>query len=514
MNNLSERKSSGALNTYWLDSTPASSYPKLENDHAADILVIGAGMTGLTAAYLLAKKGRKVTIIDSGNIWSGETGRTTAHLTEEFDAGYAQIEKLHGEKNAKLMLKSQRAALQFIDETVRELNVDCEFSRVDAYLFLHPTDKKESLQEELETLHRIGWPEVQMTEAAIPGFEKGPCLRFPNQAQFHPLKYLAALAAEVITQGGVIFSNTRAQAVESGKVTTADDHTITAAEIIVATHSPIKNILFFLKEAAYRTYVIGAEIPKGSVARALYWDTGSQGVDNDPYHYVRVTAKNETSDLLIAGGEDHKTGQADDAAERFKKLEYWTKKRFPMMGAVEYRWSGQVIEPVDGLPYIGKSPHHKNLYIATGYSGNGMTNGTLAGMILTDLILGVKNKWEGLFNPTRKTLHSSLEFVKENLNMAKVLVTDRLRKETASAEDLAPGEGAIVQKGVHKIAAYRDEDGKLSECSATCTHLGCVVQWNTAEKTFDCPCHGSRFTGEGQVITGPALTNLKKIEPD
>lgn len=497
--------------TYWQRDGSLPSFQKLNRSMTADVLIVGAGVTGLTAAYLLSKQGRAVTVIDAGQPGNGETCRTTAHLTEVIDSGYAEIESFHGEKNARLAFDSQRAAIRFIEHTIGALKIECQFKRLDGYLFLHPTDQKESLEKELETLRRMGLSEAEFcSKVPLPGREAGVGLRFPNQAQFHPLQYLSALVKQIDQAGGQFFTGTHVAKIDSHKVLTSDGFEITANEIIIATHSPIKNILFFLKEAAYRTYVIAAEVPKGSVPEALYWDTGDQSIKHSPYHYVRMTPKSETVDLLIVGGEDHKTGQEDDGDLRFKNLEQWARKYFPMMGEVEYQWSGQVVEPVDGLPYIGKSPYHKDIYIATGYSGNGMTNGTLAGLILTDLIMGIKNQWAELFSPTRKNLRSGMNFLEENLNVVKELIFDRIKKEPLSAEDLARGEGAIIQKGLHKMAVYRDEKGTLSECSATCPHLGGVVQWNSTEKTFDCPLHGSRFTADGIVITGPAIRDLKK----
>lgn len=509
------RRTSGNLDTYWLSTQSTPSFDEMEGSLSVDVLVIGAGITGLTAAYLLSRKGQRVAVVDSGSVWSGETGRTTAHLTDEMDFGYAEILKLHGLEKSRQVLESQRAALHFLAQTVDTLKIPCDFKRVDGFLFLHSTDSKETLTQEMEALSEIGYAEAELLDRAPKApFDTGPCIRFPGQAQFHPLRYLNHLASEIVRAGGLIFTDTRIERVDSMKAVTADGDVIHASHIVVATQSPIKNILFFLKEAAYRSYVIAAEIPKGVFRPALYWDTGDHALANEPYHYVRVAEKNDESDLLIVGGEDHKTGQANDAEERFRKLETWARKRFPRMGAVECQWSGQVIEPVDALPFIGKSPYHKDIYIATGYSGNGMTGGTLAAMMISDLILGIKNEWTDLYSPTRKNVKSGRDFLEENLGVARQIVSGRLQKsDVESEEDLAPGEGAVLSKGLAKVAAYRDESGRLTECSATCPHLGCVVSWNKAEKTFDCPCHGSRFTGEGKVITGPSNTNLKTLHP-
>ena len=273
---------------------------------------------------------------------------------------------------------------------------------------------------------------------------------------------------------------------------------------MVATNTPVNDrVAVHTKQAAYRTFVVGARVPRGSVPAILLWDTP------DPYHYVRIQQLDERSDVLIVGGEDHKTGQADDAGERFARLESWTRERFPQATAFDFRWSGQVMEPIDGLALIGRNPlDHNNVYVVTGDSGNGMTHGTIAGMLITDLIMGRPNPWASLYDPARKTLGAIKDFASENLNVAAQYVDVVTPGEVSDVAEIRPGEGAIVRRGVKKIAVYRDERGALIERSAFCTHLGCVVRWNSTEKTWDCPCHGSRFQIDGHVVNGPAINAL------
>jgi Rieske Fe-S protein len=260
------------------------------------------------------------------------------------------------------------------------------------------------------------------------------------------------------------------------------------------------------KQAAYRTFVVGLPVSRGSVPRALYWDTP------DPYHYVRLVPGTE-GDVLIVGGEDHKTGQEDDAEERFARLIAWTRERFPTTGDAVYSWSGQIMEPIDGMAFIGRNPGDaRNVYIATGDSGNGMTHGTIAGILLTDLILGRDNPWATLYDPSRITLRAASEFAKENLNVAVQYADLVTGGEIDSTDQLASDTGAVLRRGLNKIAAYRDPNGQLHELSAVCPHLGCIVQWNSTEKTWDCPCHGSRFEAQGNVINGPAITGLHRSE--
>ncbi len=299
----------------------------------------------------------------------------------------------------------------------------------------------------------------------------------------------------------------------------ANGFAIKADKIVVATNTPVNDfVTMHTKQFAYRTYVIAALIPKNTLTPALWWDTGNQDSIwiTHPYHYVRLQPYNEEYDLIISGGEDHKTGQADKEDipedERFSALELWTQKYFSQMQVVRYRWSGQVMEPIDAMAYIGKNPGNKNVYIATGDSGNGMTHGTLAGMIIADLINKIKNPWEDLYKPTRIPISSIGPYMKEVLNMTAQYGDWLTRGDIDSEKSLEPGEGAIIRSGINKIAVYKDENSVIHAYNASCPHLGCVVQWNPEEKSFDCPCHGSRFTKEGRVINCPATADLEKIK--
>jgi glycine/D-amino acid oxidase-like deaminating enzyme/nitrite reductase/ring-hydroxylating ferredoxin subunit len=492
--------------------------PLGENTHA-DICIVGAGIAGMTTAYLLAREGKSVVVLDDNRIGGGMTERTTAHLTNAIDDRYYEIERLHGEKGARLAADSHTAAIDRIGSIIADEGIDCEFERLDGYLFVPDGEPREILERELKAVHRAGLTEVERVERApIAGFDTGSCLRFPRQAQFHPLKYLSGLSRAIERDGGRIFTGTHASRMEGGaqaRVETSDGFVVTAEAIVIATNTPVNDLVtIHTKQAPYTSYVIGARIPAGSVTRALYWDT------LDPYHYVRVaggsTEAGGGSDILIIGGEDHKTGQADDGQERLERLEAWGRERFPMMEAVEFRWSGQVMEPVDGVAFIGRNPGDpQNVYVATGDSGMGMTHGTIAGILITDLIMKRQCSWVPLYDPSRITLRTSMEFAKENLNVAAQYVEDYLTGgDVNSLDEIVAGEGAIIRRGLTKVAAYRDDRGSVHECSALCPHLGCIVQWNGVEKTWDCPCHGSRFDRYGKVINGPANTGLESINAD
>jgi Rieske Fe-S protein len=287
---------------------------------------------------------------------------------------------------------------------------------------------------------------------------------------------------------------------------------VTAGSAVVATNTPIHEMLgVHLKQSGYRTYAIGARVPQGSVPVALYWDT------LDPYHYVRVQQGPDQPvgyDLLIVGGEDHKSGQADDAATRFARLEGWTRRHFPMAENVDFHWSGEIMETIDGLAFIGRRDDDSRVCLATGDSGMGMTHGTLAGMILSDLVLGRESSWSELYDPGRRRMGALREFARENLNVAKQYMSLVAPGEVESIGEIAPGSGALVRRGLHMIAAYRDPQGVVHERSAICTHLGCVVQWNSMEKSWDCPCHGSRFDAHGTVLHGPAVSDLRPAGSD
>ena len=342
----------------------------------------------------------------------------------------------------------------------------------------------------------------------------GPCLKFPNQGQFHPLKYLAGLARAVRERGGRIITNVRVQKVEGGDtpaVTTSEERRITAKAVVLATNTPINNgPVLNTKLAAYTTYAFAAEVPAGSVFSALYWDT------EDPYHYVRLRLADPRTggpDLLIVGGEDHKTGQVSDQAERWGRLEAWTRLRFPGMEHVRYRWSGQVFETLDGLAIIGPEPGGSgNVYIATGDSGMGMTHGTIAGFVLSEMIQGREHPWAGLFSPSRLPIKAAKTYLQENANMAGQFADWLTGGDVRGPAEVVPEMGAIDRRGLKKIAIYRDAQGVAHEMSAVCPHLGCIVQWNGGESTWDCPCHGSRFSATGEVIHGPATEGLKPVQ--
>lgn len=508
---------SGENLSLWIDTVLPLEFTTLKERITTDVLVIGGGIAGLTTAYCLLKAGKQVTLVEDGFIGSGESGRTTAHLTCALDDRYFEIEKTFGKEASKKAAESHLAAINWIEQTVINEAIDCHFERVDGYLFLHPTDKIENLEKELEATQRAGM--VTDWNEHIPGLglQKGPAIRFPEQAQFHIMKYLQGLSRAIIRMGGAIYTKTHARFIKE-KEAECNGHHVAANQIVVATNTPVNDfVAIHTKQFPYRTYVIAAKIPKNSLPHCLWWDTGDQDSKwiTAPYHYVRIERFNEEYDVLISGGEDHKTGQADDEGipeeERYTRLIDWTRQLFPVMGDILYCWSGQVMEPVDYMAFIGKNPGDDQVYIITGDSGNGMTHGTLGGLIISDLIQGKDNLWAELYAPKRIPLKTPGTYMSELVNMAKQYGDYFKKGDIEKVDQLHRGEGAILGKGLKRIAVYKNEQGIIQYFSAMCPHLGCVVQWNGEEKSFDCPCHGSRFTCDGKVINGPATTGLEKI---
>jgi glycine/D-amino acid oxidase-like deaminating enzyme/nitrite reductase/ring-hydroxylating ferredoxin subunit len=459
-----------------------------------------------------------VVLLENGTPGCGQTGVTTAHLSNVIDDRYTEMIRLHGIEGARHACDSHRSAIARIESICEHEHIDADFTRLSGYLFLSPEHDQGYLDEEMDAALQAGVDVEKLNRANVDGFETGPCLHFPRQGQFHPLKYLNGVV-DALTRGGArVYGETRAIMVTGGSqaiVETATGSRITARAAVVATNVPFNDLVaIHTKQAPYHTYVVAARVPMGSITPALYWDT------HDPYHYVRLQRVSNAEvdgdngadfDLLIVGGEDHKAAQASDTEERFSALASWMRERFPAAGEVEFRWSGQVMETQDGLAFIGRNPLDKdNIYVATGDSGMGMTHGTIAGMLITDLIQGRPNRWSDLYDPSRIRVGAAGEFVKENVNVAAQYTSYVTPGDVSSTDEITPTMGAVMRDGATKVAIYRDEAGELHRMSAVCTHLGCIVGWNQAASTWDCPCHGSRFDPYGHVVNGPASKDLER----
>jgi glycine/D-amino acid oxidase-like deaminating enzyme/nitrite reductase/ring-hydroxylating ferredoxin subunit len=481
----------------------------VEDDRPADLVVVGGGMAGLSVAYEALLKGRQVTIIDRGPIASGMTARTTAHLASALDDRYHKFIGLRGEDEARLLYQSLAASIDRIEEIARQESIDCDFARVPGYLFLGEGDTMNILEREIDACRKIGFTGITWAHST-PGFDSDRCLRFPNQARFHPLKYLHGLARAILTKGGVFRPYTAVDSItQSGSdvaVKTRSGHTILARDVVSATNAPIAGRLTLqAKMAPYRSYAMAFNIPKDSVTDALYWDTLKD------YHYVRLQPGVD-SDHLIVGGEDHKTGEADDASVRFEGLKAWARMRFGGLGEATHKWSGQVLEPVDCAGYVGRDPDNDHIYFVTGDSGQGITNGALAGLLITELFDGGEHKWRKLYDPARVSLMAAGKFLEENSTALKSYA-EHLGGPLLESEDaLAPGEGGLVRDGVNVIAAYRDEKGRMHRVSSKCSHVWCTVHFNSFERCWDCPCHGSHFGIDGEELCAPATAPLEPVK--
>jgi glycine/D-amino acid oxidase-like deaminating enzyme/nitrite reductase/ring-hydroxylating ferredoxin subunit len=489
----------------WIDTTSVQRYEPLQKSFHADVCIIGGGITGLTAAHLLKQAGKSVAVVELSRIGYGETGHTTAHVTEVLDIGYGELISNFGFEAARLATQSCRTAIQFIEGQVRELKIDCGFARLPAYKYAERKEDIAKLEAEAESATKLGVPHTLTYEVPLP-FEVHRAIRFEHQAQFHPMRYLSALGQTIPGDGSAIFENTRVHDIEESHVRQVhtDRGTIFARDVIVAANVPILNrFLMQTKIAAYRTYAIAARVRNSWDKDYLFWDTA------DPYHYIRREHINGI-DYLIVGGQDHKTGQEAHTDISYQKLEDYARERFEIE-SVPYRWSGQIIEPVDGLPFIGRNSMSQHIFVSTGYSGTGMTFGTIGGMLTSDLILGKANPWEKLYDAKRmKPLASVKNFISENVDFPSHLISDRFSSPSAeSKEDLIrENEGRIVRTEGKRVAAYRDPEGRMHYMSPVCPHMGCYVGWNQAEKSWDCPCHGSRFNPVGKVLNGPAVEDL------
>lgn len=495
----------------WMD-IPMPRLPRLSAPERADVIVIGAGIAGLSVAYELAARGRSVIVLDRGGIAGGMTARTTAHLATALDDDYKELIRVRSEEVARLYYQSVTAAIDRAEAICAAETIDCDFARVDGY-WVQAADTPDShLEEELDACRRIGIPVEDCRERTmmhVAGATRS--LRFPGQARFHPTKYLAGLALAVQRRGGKLYPDSCVESIEhdlSGAVVkTSSGHELHGKDVVVATNSPVNvRVAIHTKQAPYRTYAIAAKIPSGTLPDALYWDT------LDPYHYVRLQPFSAGEDIVIVGGEDHKSGEADDGHQRFALLEQWTRDRLPNLREITHRWSGQVLEPTDFTGFIGRSPDEEHVFVVSGDSGQGITNGLVAGLLISDLITEGTSPWTEVYAPDRKIHKNIGEYISENItplkNMAEYLTADAVQ----SVQGLHPGEGRLVRSGLKKVAACRDRDGALHLHSASCTHMGCVVHWNSLEQCWDCPCHGSQFAPDGTCLNGPAVSPLSQVE--
>ena len=497
---------------FWIDSAPIQKFPKLQRDISVDVVVVGTGITGITTAYVLKQTGLTVALIERERVASIDTGHTTAHLTYITDVELRELARNFGEDHAQAAWDAGAAAIDEIERIVGEEKIECEYTRVPAYIHVcvgGPSKKEApSLKKEADLAAKLGFDAAYLESA--PYFNL-PAVRFANQAKFHPRKYLRSLVKKIPGNGSYVFEKSAASEFDAKqRRVKVNRNWISFDRVVMATNNPLVGLasitaatLFQTKLSLYTSYALGGRVPSGTLPEALFWDT------RDPYDYLRID-RHRDFDYLIYGGEDHKTGQKKQTQRAYTRLLGRLKKIIPE-ARVDHRWSGQVICTPDGLPYIGENAEHQ--FVATGYCGNGITFGTVAAMMARDWVTGRKNPWTDLFAVDRKKLKGATwNYVRENKDYPYYMIKDRIaRPEAESVREIKRGQGMVVGSRGKKRAVFRDRNGDLHQLSPVCTHLGCLVRWNPAESTWDCPCHGSRFKPTGEVIAGPAEEALAPI---
>ncbi len=491
----------------WRDGIAPAGYPRLERNLDVDVAIVGGGITGLTAALLLKRAGKTVAVLEGRRVGDGTTGRTSAHLTVALDERLSSLASTFGDDGARRAVQSARAAIDTIESLAAGLEIDCDFKRVPAFRWAELPEHLPVLDEELGRYADAGVVVHRQDGLPFSSLAVG-ALRFDDQAIFHPLKYLEGLAAAVAGDGSHVFERTRVTKWDDGvpcRIRTSTGATVTAQELILATHSPIGLLVSMHTRLEPMTSFIIAARVDDPPPLGLYFDMAA------PYHYIRA-ASSDRPDLLVIGGADVKHGTRPDTAACYTQLAEFTRTRFSIQ-AIERRWSAVLFEPVDGLPFIGPLPGASHVWVSTGYSGTGLTFGTVGGQLLADLIRRHDNGWAELYSPSRvKPIASARRFVSENVASAYHWVADRLAPAPAGrGEDLPPGEGKLARVNGRKLALYRDPTGGLHAMSPKCTHSGCLVRWNGDDRTWDCPCHGGRFDAEGKVIAGPPMADLRRV---
>ncbi len=500
-------KRDGALQSIWQhkkdDHKPTGS-----STGSYDVFIAGGGITGLTTGLLLQKAGKKCVIAEAHTIGFGTTGGTTAHLNTFFDTPYYTVESDFGEENALLLAEAAKEAMELIKKNISEHNIKCDFEEKAGYIFTTEQKQEEELEKLVEGTKKVGLPIDFINDSPFPiPYTKMACIR--EQAQLHPVEYIFGLAKAFEAAGGVILTGCRVTGTDEGDTITVKTTKgeITAAQLIWATHIPTGVNLLHFRAAPYRSYVIGVILNEDNYPQDLGYDM------EDPYHYYR-THSIDGQQYLIAGGEDHKTAHEENTDAPFRELENYVRKHFDVK-EVAFKWSSQYFEPADGLAYIGHLPGNgDNVWVATGFGGNGMPYSHIAAITLSDILIKGDSKYRELFNPNRvKPVAGFTNFVKEAVDVVKEFVSGKFSAEKIEGfSELAPGEAKVVKYEGEKIAMYKDEQHKVHAVNPTCTHVHCTVSWNSAEKSWDCPCHGARYSCEGEVLTGPATKNLAVID--
>lgn len=492
-------------NSYWMESVAAMPRPPLGGDTQVDVLVIGAGIVGLTAAFELARAGRKVAVIDMHGIGHGTTGHTTGKITLGHGLIYHRLLSKHDARTAEVYAKANQLALDWMTKLIEKENIDCDFERKTNYVYCENDEQLDAMLEEVEAAKEAGVKAKLVRNVPLP-FPSPGGVMIENQAQFHARKYLLHLATAIEAAGGAIHEGTRATAIDtsSGCKVETDGGTVTAEHVVMATHYPFTDRgFFFARVRASRSYVVAGPVDPARAPDGMFINSTS------PTRSIRTIPDGDRL-LLAVAGNSHPVGEDYDTEDNYRDLEEWTRKHFGVE-EITHRWSAQDGITVDGIPYAGTAWRSNDaVYTATGFAKWGLTNGTASALLISRAIQGFKGEYAWLYDPHRFTLDSSARsFTKDNAKVGYHFIHDRFRHpQEGDPEKLSPGEACVAGHGNRQVAAYKDESGKLHARSARCTHLGCTVAWNSAEKTWDCPCHGSRFSFDGRVIEGPATKDL------
>jgi len=499
---MANYKLSGKHTSVWMDTTKDTSYPPLSKESEFDVVVIGAGIAGLNTAFRLKSEGKKVAVIDRGKIASSVSGHTTAHISSAHSLIYDRLSVDFGER-AKIYADANQYAISEYERIIKQKSINCDFKRVDTYIFIEDEKRKAEYENEYNAALKFELPVTWVNEAPLP-FKNYGAIKYSNQAQFHPRKYLQSLAKLIDGQGSVILENTKAIDIKEDKDSIeiiTENGNLRAKNAVMTTHSPfLIRGNYFLKVEQYSSYVLGVYLKK-ELTRALF---------DSSDHYIR-TFDTKEGQLVIIGGEDHKVGQEKSTLERYEVLEQWVRDYLPVK-RIAYQWCTQDNYSPEEVPLIGPyGAGYKRLFVATGFKGWGMTHGMVTSKIITDCILKKDNPWLELYSPDRKTsLRTKFWGLQMNVNTAQATITGVIKKvPERNIENIKEGNGKVILTQDKKMAVYKDTDGMTHAVSAKCTHMGCIVGWNNAEQSWDCPCHGSRYTQDGKVIYGPALKNLE-----
>jgi len=506
----------------WLATTPTTEYGPLEDGLEVDIAVIGGGITGLTAAIELKEAGRSVAVVEADRIVESTTGHTTAKLTSQHGLIYDTLVSQFGEQEARQYADANEAAIDHVEQRIEEADIDCDFRRTEAYTYAVSPDDLGAIRDEVSAAQQVGLPASLVDETPLP-FDTAGAVRFDEQAEFHPRKYLLSIAEQVHGDGSHVFEETRALEVDPGSPCRVEtEHgEVVADDVVVATHFPVLDRAgYFARMHPHRAYLLAVRVAARPL-EGMFYSTDSPPATMRTYSLSAAAnggsdgGGSDDGELLLVGGQSHTPGiDGPPTSERYRRCEAFAREHFDVE-SIEYRWSTMDYSTVDDVPFIGRIyPLSKHVYVGTGFGGWGMTGGTAAGLILADLIVEGSNPWADAFDPQRFTPKASAKsFLEENATVGGSFIGDRIKSLLASlgadgATDIPPGDARVVRRASQPVGLYREADGTTHAVSATCPHMGCLVRWNDAEETWDCPCHGSRFTHEGEVLSGPAVEGL------